>query len=223
VRQNVSPDCFAPVSDSLTPKASGIYAVYRQAVPLTVDSVTADPSTIFFILSLVTTVLTTLLIVFRIATLGLFTKDSPYRNIIEIVVESAALYSIILILFIPLYVQTDIRLNFMSEYLKRVMIGMTVRVLDYPRPLREADMASSILQGIAPTLIVHRVASGTSRSRQDWGRTRSSMTFASAAPTAPFSTVGPTITGVDGEVGDYQMSKLSVNQDTYHSRMDIGV
>jgi hypothetical protein len=110
----------------------------------------------------------------------------------------------------------------MSEYLKRVMIGMTVRVPDSSTPLREADMAWSISQGIAPTLIVHRVASGVSRSRRDWEKTRTSMTFASA-PTAPFSTVGPSITGVDGEVGDYQMSKLSVNQDTYHSRMDVGV
>jgi hypothetical protein len=108
------------------PLATGIWNLYQQSQPFSADNVTADPATIYLALSLVCTVMTTFLIVFRIVRLGSFANSSPHKNVIEIVVESALLYSLALILFLPLYVQVDLHLNFMSEYLKRVVVGMTV-------------------------------------------------------------------------------------------------
>jgi hypothetical protein len=107
----------------------GVFSLINTAVQISESNVTADPSTIFLAFSLVVTVICTALIVFRIVRLGYQSADSPYRNVIEIIVESAFLYSISLILFLPLYVQTDLRLNYMSEYLKRIVFAMTVRLI----------------------------------------------------------------------------------------------
>jgi hypothetical protein len=107
----------------------GVFNLINTAVQISASNITADPATIFLTFSLVITVICTALIIFRIVRLGYQSADSPYRNVIEIVVESAFLYSISLILYLPLYVQTDLRLNYMSEYLKRIVFAMTVRLI----------------------------------------------------------------------------------------------
>jgi len=59
---------------------------------------------VYFSLSLASTVISTFLIVYRIVTIARdtdFYSQSSYRKIIEIVVESAALYSLILIIYLP--------------------------------------------------------------------------------------------------------------------------
>ncbi|KAJ7186493.1 hypothetical protein C8R46DRAFT_276024 [Mycena filopes] len=106
----------------------------------------------YFSLCLVTTITATVLIVFRILWL---TRDhtgivafSGYRAVIEMVVESALLYSITLIIYIILLFGPDTSNN--DGYAQAILIQMT---------------------GIAPTLIVARVSFGLARPSSSWQRT----------------------------------------------------
>ncbi|KAF7361065.1 hypothetical protein MSAN_01137400 [Mycena sanguinolenta] len=105
----------------------------------------------YFSMCLVTTLLATVLIVFRILWL---TRDqtgtafSGYRAIIEMIVESALLYSVTLIIYIVLLFGPDTSNN--DGYAQAVLIQMT---------------------GIAPTLIVARVSFGLARPSSSWQRT----------------------------------------------------
>ncbi|KAJ7019877.1 hypothetical protein C8F04DRAFT_1242381, partial [Mycena alexandri] len=105
----------------------------------------------YFSMCLVTTLLATVLIVFRILWL---TRDhagsafSGYRAIVEMVVESALLYSITLIIYIVLLLGPADSNN--DGYAQAILIQMT---------------------GIAPTLIVARVSFGLARPSSSWQRT----------------------------------------------------
>ncbi|KAK0231354.1 hypothetical protein IW262DRAFT_1526663 [Armillaria fumosa] len=97
-----------------------------------------DWSILYLPFILTTTVLTTLLIIYRIVKVA----NSPcsighgsYRRVIEILVESAALYSISVIVYMGLVAS-----NNQSAYY--------------------ADAIMAYIEGIAPTLLVARVASG---------------------------------------------------------------
>ncbi|KAK0191493.1 hypothetical protein F5146DRAFT_603792 [Armillaria mellea] len=101
-----------------------------------------DWSILYLSFTLATTVLTTLLIIYRIVKVA----NSPYsighrsyRRVIEILVESAALYSISVIVYMGLVASND-----QSAYY--------------------ADAIMAYTKGIAPTLLVVRVASGQERS-----------------------------------------------------------
>ncbi|KAK0207464.1 hypothetical protein IW262DRAFT_1302679 [Armillaria fumosa] len=115
-----------------------------------------DWTTVYLSLSLAVTWLCTILIVFRIVTVGKANRNAPlggYRSIVEIIVESAALLSIILIIYIATYA----RGVYMEIYI---------------------DAITASIRGIAPTLIVGRVASGHSRPDDAWrGSVLSSLHF----------------------------------------------
>ncbi len=67
---------------------------------------TVDWTLVYLSLSLAVTLLCTILIVFRIVTVGRANRDAAlggYRSIIEIIVESAALLSIIVIIYMVTY------------------------------------------------------------------------------------------------------------------------
>ncbi|KIJ31729.1 hypothetical protein M422DRAFT_53293 [Sphaerobolus stellatus SS14] len=101
-----------------------------------------DVSTVYFSASLATTVVSTLLIVSRIyyVTRRNIRKYSPT---LEIIVESAALYSLNLIILVPLIVGP----TYNGAYLQAILMPMT---------------------GIAPTLILARVSLGWSRPDSYW-------------------------------------------------------
>ncbi|KAK0228057.1 hypothetical protein IW262DRAFT_1490166 [Armillaria fumosa] len=119
-------------------------------------------TTIYISLTLATTLLCTLLIVYRILSIewartklsGTRTYSlGAYRNVIEIVVESAALYSTVLIVYIGFTFRDEVG----GEYL---------------------DPIAEFIRGVAPTLLVERVASGHSRPDDSWkGGTISSLYF----------------------------------------------
>ncbi|KAK0453041.1 hypothetical protein EV421DRAFT_645906 [Armillaria borealis] len=97
-----------------------------------------DWSILYLSFTLATTVLTTLLIIYRIVKVGnsaYGTGLSSYRRVMEILVESAALYSISVIVYMGLVASND-----QSAYY--------------------ADAIMAYIKGIAPTLLVARVASG---------------------------------------------------------------
>ncbi|KAG7442562.1 uncharacterized protein BT62DRAFT_375447 [Guyanagaster necrorhizus] len=107
-------------------------------------------------LSLAVTLMCTILIVLRIITVGRANRKTifgSYRAIVEIVIESAALLSIILIIY-------------MVTYARGAYAAIYV------------DSIAANIRGIAPTLIVGRVASGHSRPDETWeGSAISSLHF----------------------------------------------
>ncbi|KAJ7487311.1 hypothetical protein B0H11DRAFT_2278875 [Mycena galericulata] len=105
----------------------------------------------YFCMCLATTLLATFLIVARIVWLtydhagtGAF-KFSGYRTVIEMVVESALLYSAALIMYIAILFGPATKNN--AAYAQTILIEMT---------------------GIAPTLIVARVSFGLARPNASW-------------------------------------------------------
>lgn len=135
-------------------------------------------TTIYVSLTLATTLLCTLLIVYRILSIEwakpklVGTRSynlGAYRNVIEVVVESAALYSAALIVYI-------------------VVIFQDGTVLDY------IDTIAGFIRAIAPTLLVGRVASGHSRPDDSWG--------GSAISSLHFGAGGHTQTGTDSRTED---------------------
>ncbi|PBK64444.1 hypothetical protein ARMSODRAFT_961956 [Armillaria solidipes] len=114
---------------------------------------------------LATTLLCTLLIIYRILSIEWAKPHTNawrfslgvYRNLIEIIVESAVIYSVTLIVFmITLY---------------RSYVSGTYMYF---------DCIGTIARGVAPTLLVGRVASGHARPDDSWqGRTVSSLRFRS--------------------------------------------
>ncbi|KXN82166.1 hypothetical protein AN958_02975 [Leucoagaricus sp. SymC.cos] len=96
---------------------------------------------IYFSLSLISTVLSTLLIIIRIVILSRTNRiRSQYTGIISIITESAALYAIILIIFLPWYARKD----FSQGYIQAILVPIT---------------------GIAPTIVTARVALRLSQDR----------------------------------------------------------
>ncbi|KAK0465682.1 hypothetical protein IW261DRAFT_1613391 [Armillaria novae-zelandiae] len=108
--------------------------------------------------SLATTIWCTVLIIYFILAAGRISDGiggglGVYRNAIEILIQSSALYSVFLIFFVPLEFRGD-------------------RAAPY------IDALSGIARGIAPTLLVGRVAAGHARSDDSWqGSTMSSLHF----------------------------------------------
>ncbi|KAK0207545.1 hypothetical protein IW262DRAFT_1302620 [Armillaria fumosa] len=107
----------------------------------------------YFILSLLTTFLCTSLIIYRIG------YNDKYLNIIEMLVESAALYLVSMIVFIVFFTRDDPR----NVYAQAVMNSIT---------------------GIAPTLIVGRVAAkrGLLDENADMTKRRSEKRMSNATP-----------------------------------------
>jgi len=106
-----------------------------------------DFATPYFALSLVTTCLSTLLIIFRIITMTEPTtrRSHGYTRVIEIIVESALLYSIAMAVLLPLLVTDS-----MNDTYAHAVVGQ--------------------ITGIAPTLIVARVTFGLARPDETWQR-----------------------------------------------------
>ncbi|PBK93584.1 hypothetical protein ARMGADRAFT_1079886 [Armillaria gallica] len=104
---------------------------------------------------LASTLWCTLLIIYRIVTVTRSAGGlNAYRHVIEVLVESSALYSISLILFVTFYVRNDV----ISYYF---------------------NVLSVITRGIAPTLLVGRVAAGHARPDESWQESAaSSLRFA---------------------------------------------
>ncbi|KIP06254.1 hypothetical protein PHLGIDRAFT_515790 [Phlebiopsis gigantea 11061_1 CR5-6] len=120
-------------------------------------------STAYFALSIATSLATTLLITLRIlsvqhATRKAGARTSSYNAAVEILVESAALYSATLLVFVVLNSRHDINFYY-------------------------AQNIHAQVAGLAPTLIILRVAAGKSRRDEEWSTTMESVRFAHPAST----------------------------------------
>ncbi|KAK0479639.1 hypothetical protein IW261DRAFT_1593621 [Armillaria novae-zelandiae] len=87
----------------------------------------------------------TIFIIYRIVAVARTAMEGlrTYRHVIEIMVESSVLYSLALILYVVFYVREDITLHYFD-----CLVGMA--------------------RGIAPTLLVGRVAAGHARPDDSW-------------------------------------------------------
>ncbi|KAJ7696935.1 hypothetical protein B0H17DRAFT_1197677 [Mycena rosella] len=99
-------------------------------------------ATVWFIMSLATTLVATLFIVFRILTMT-EGRLRGYGRVIEIVVESAALYCVVLIIFLPFLIRGSTE----DGYPEAILVQVT---------------------GLAPTLIIARVSFGLARPDTTW-------------------------------------------------------
>ncbi|SJL13665.1 uncharacterized protein ARMOST_17112 [Armillaria ostoyae] len=93
--------------------------------------------------ALATTLWCTLLIIYRIVDTVARSRLGAYYHVIEILVESSALYAISLILFVAFYARNDATMYYF-------------------------DVLSAITRGIAPTFLVGRVAAGHARPDEYW-------------------------------------------------------
>lgn len=108
-----------------------------------------DLTTVYIAMVLATTLLCTVLIVYRIVSVGGAQYASgirTYRGAIEVLVESAALFSVSLIIYVALVARNSVADNYL-------------------------DIIAAAFRGIAPTLIVGRVASGHARPDHSWKET----------------------------------------------------
>ncbi|KAK0231763.1 hypothetical protein EDD85DRAFT_848566 [Armillaria nabsnona] len=123
-------------------------------------------TTIYLSLVLATTLMCTLLIVYRILSVGGIKAGlRTYRGVVEVIVESAALYSIALIIYISLIARNDLSGGY-------------------------ADIITASIKGIAPTLLVGRVAAGHARPNDTWKESRLSSLRFDHASRAQISTIG---------------------------------
>ncbi|KAK0222595.1 hypothetical protein EDD85DRAFT_861724 [Armillaria nabsnona] len=125
-------------------KITGTYSLYAGPTNYYLLSFTLYSSFV-----LVTTWWCTLLIIYRIVTVARAGKEiggglRAYRHIIEILVESSALYSVFLVLYVIIHTRGT------------------------PGMISYFDVLAGIARGIAPTLLVGRVAAGHSRPDDSW-------------------------------------------------------
>lgn len=119
-----------------------------------------DPGIVYFSLSLTSTVLSTLLIIYRIIVISRRTLSlNRYTGVIEIITESAALYTIALIVFLPFFARKD----FSQGYAQAILVPITVCI--YPIDWICLWFHDGHWQGIAPTIITARVALGLTQER----------------------------------------------------------
>ncbi len=90
----------------------------------------ARPAMIYFVLGLANTAYSTLMIVYRILSVSRetgFKVSSASRRAMEIVIESAALYCLVLVIYLPLLVRDD----FIDGYPQAILVAVTVGYFPY--------------------------------------------------------------------------------------------
>ncbi|PBK93684.1 hypothetical protein ARMGADRAFT_132215 [Armillaria gallica] len=129
----------------LNPKiitAFKIIYIHRQLTDGTIDDLLTP--VLYASSSLATTHWSTLLIIYRVWTVGQTNERGlgAYRHVVEVSIESSALYSASLILFVAFFAH-----DWAANYL---------------------DPITGIARGVAPTLLVGRVAAGHARPDDSW-------------------------------------------------------
>ncbi|KIY68385.1 hypothetical protein CYLTODRAFT_395535 [Cylindrobasidium torrendii FP15055 ss-10] len=133
-----------PVATTILTLVFSIIATYRTVSNTSFGSLGVDYATALYSTSLITTILCTGLIVWRIISITRFSKSlKSYSSIMEILVESCMLYFVATLFALIAYIYSGPA----SEYASAFWTSMT---------------------GIAPTLIILRVASGKARPNDSW-------------------------------------------------------
>jgi hypothetical protein len=139
-----------------------------------------------------TTSLATIFIVLRIITMTDPTvrKAGRYRRAIEILVESAVLYSVVLIVLLPFLVQKS---SFNNGYPHAFVAQLTV----IPHSASTVIILPYMMQGICPTLMVARVSFGHARPDETWQGQRTSVVFTQSVRLQPTHTNSSSLIAMD--------------------------
>ncbi|RDB16677.1 hypothetical protein Hypma_002519 [Hypsizygus marmoreus] len=136
-----------PIICTMLTTAFSIIAIYSTVTSTTFGAVGVDYATALYSTSLATTIYCTGMIIYRIVMVGRSQRIGgglqAYHNVMEILVESSALYCIATLFALVAYIRSGPA----SEYASAFWTSVT---------------------GIAPTLIVARVASGEARPDESW-------------------------------------------------------
>jgi len=106
---------------------AAVFQVHPSSLSLADINKFRNFTAVYFSLSLASTVISTFLTAYRIITIARetdFYTQSSYRKIVEIVVESAALYSLILIIYLPLLVSGGVSDQYAQGVLICVMVSL---------------------------------------------------------------------------------------------------
>ncbi|KAK0471806.1 hypothetical protein IW261DRAFT_1611919 [Armillaria novae-zelandiae] len=153
--------------------------------------------TIYISFIMATTILCTLLIIYRIITVshaGMGIRT--FRGIIEIIVESAFIYSTALLVYIVL-IACD---SYGGQYI---------------------DILAAFARGIAPTLIVGRVAAGHTRPDESWeGSISSSLHFGHNSEDQSQGTIDSDVEG--GTLSREEGQPSVIHADSHEERQEVG-
>ncbi|KAK0466478.1 hypothetical protein IW261DRAFT_1683955 [Armillaria novae-zelandiae] len=153
--------------------------------------------TAYISLNLTTTILCTLLIIYQIITVshaGMGIRT--FRGIIEIIVESAFIYSIALLVYIVL-----------------------ITCNSYGQPY--IDILACFARGIAPTLIVGRVAAGHTRPDESWeGSISSSLHFGHSSEDLSQGTIDSDVEG--GTLSREEGQSSVIHADSHEEGQEVG-
>ncbi|KAG6895818.1 hypothetical protein C0992_012289 [Termitomyces sp. T32_za158] len=140
-----------PTICTLLTTAFSIIAIFETVTSTTFGAVGVDYATALYTTSLITTAYCTGAIVYRVVLVGKHSHAGfrlrSYRGVIEIVVESSALYFLATLFALIAYVHSGPA----SEYASAFWTAIT---------------------GIAPTLVIARVAAGEARPNETWNEPR---------------------------------------------------
>lgn len=152
----------APILFTIVGTAFAIFGAVVQGLQTTLVNPSAklvSSGIPYFSFSLATVVVSTVLITFRILSMAKFTAlatdasskgariDKLYTRAVEIVIESASLYTITLMIYLVIFARSDIRYLYLQNILAQV-------------------------SGLAPCLIVLRVSLGLARPASEWTTSR---------------------------------------------------
>ncbi|KAF9028130.1 hypothetical protein BDZ89DRAFT_1066287 [Hymenopellis radicata] len=172
---------------------------------------------VYYSMTVATNSLCTVLILFRIVWVsGLGASLKTYRGIIEILVESAAMYAIIYIAVLIAYAY-----QFYTG-------GPILNAYPYP------EVISYSITGIAPTLIIARVMAGQSRPNDSWSRPSlphmrsnvlsdtESLQFASAPNHTTSTSTGHATANIDLEAQAQEVVEETPEQNGDEDRAEAG-
>lgn len=106
---------------------AAVFQVHPSNLSFTAINKFRNFTAVYFSLSLASTIISTVLIAYRIITIARetdFYSQSSYRKIVEIVVESAALYALILVIYLPLLVRGGFKDQYAQAVLTCVMVSL---------------------------------------------------------------------------------------------------
>ncbi|KAF5386133.1 hypothetical protein D9615_002699 [Tricholomella constricta] len=140
----------------IRPAAFSVIAIFQTVTDTSFGVVGVDYATGLYSTSLATTLYCTVVIIYRVVQVGSRSTAGPglrsYRGVIEILVESSALYFVATLFALVAYTRSGPA----SQYASAFWTSVT---------------------GIAPTLVVARVAAGDARPNQTWNEEAPPLSF----------------------------------------------
>ncbi|KAG5641085.1 hypothetical protein DXG03_006052 [Asterophora parasitica] len=142
-------------------------AILGVVTSTTFGDVRVDYATALYSTSLVTTLYCTTVIVYRVVQVGSRSTIGPglrsYQGILEILIESSALYFFATLFALVAYTQSGP----VSQFASAFWTSVTVSLIRYYFGSVLCRLLT-LCWGIAPTLVVARVAAGDARPNQTW-------------------------------------------------------